>query len=162
MTSSSRPLSEHARDRFRPSPAVRWPLYATNAVLLLLVLALLAVGYLRDEIADAPSTLTLGAALLVCFFFLAVNSAVAGVAVALDSRGLVLCVWPFRRSISWEGCAVEKIVRPPVGVTALRLVAADGRSLWLSAGWFRDFEGLHAAVESRARDAGGRVSIALR
>ncbi|MCP4599130.1 MAG: hypothetical protein GY847_01090 [Proteobacteria bacterium] len=97
----------------------------------------------------------------ICIVFLFVNSAILNLKLEIDREYIKLTFWPWHRRLEWQGCEVQKIVRP-IGITAVRIISADGRRLWINSGWFEHFDRLHYEVERRARTNGGRVRLAPR
>ncbi len=159
MASSSPASPESLIQVFRPSALLRWPLYLMNGFLVL-ALAVLGVTAIMLHNMSVPLPLTLlvsGAAM--CLTFFTVNSSVLSLRLHLNDRGATLRLWPWRRTMEWRGCQVQKIFRP-VGVTAVRIISSDGRRIWLSSGWFAGFEQLHFELERLAREHGGKVTLA--
>jgi len=94
----------------------------------------------------------------VCALFVALNTTVAGMRLAIDGDRVALRVGPWRREVSLED-AIVVVERTPVGVTAVRVVpSSGGRSLWLSAAWFREFDAALAEIERLAVEHGGAVT----
>ena len=94
----------------------------------------------------------------VCALFIALNTIVAAMRLTIDADRIALRVGPWRRSVSLEEAIVIE-ERTPAGVTSVRVVSSSGgRSLWLSAAWFRGFDEALAEIERRAIEGGGAVT----
>jgi hypothetical protein len=142
---------------YRPSPLVRWPLHAMNALLVLVILAIAAtVIALRCMELEAPWAVAIvGAA--VCALFLLINLAVISLRLDVDERGARLRVWPWRRRLEWKGASVHRTLRR-AGPVAVRIRSERGPGIYLSPAWFRGFERAWLEIEQAARAAGAEIS----
>ncbi|HUT79415.1 MAG TPA: hypothetical protein VM285_17080, partial [Polyangia bacterium] len=91
-----------------------------------------------------------------CALLLLVNAAVAGMRLTVEPDRVGLRVGPWRRCLPLPGATVRLTSRA-VGLTAVRVIGADGRRLYLNPAWFTGFERALAELEDHARAAGGRV-----
>ena len=142
---------------YKPSPLVRWPLHLLSAMMALVILLLVGTGlffrYL-DEPLPWPLLLCGGG---VCLFFIALNTAVAGLRLTIGEAEAVLAVGPWRRRAPYAGARLVKEIAG-TGVAAVRLhPGGGGRRLWLSPAWFREFDAALAELERRVAGAGGEV-----
>jgi hypothetical protein len=141
---------------YRPSPLVRWPLHLLNVLLSITILALVAVVVLYRYMELEPPWALVWTGGGICLFFFLLNLSVATLRLWLDEQQARLRIWPFKRRVPWRGAEIRKVVRP-VGVTAVRIVGADGKKIWVSQAWFGDFEDALAEIERLAGDAGAPI-----
>jgi hypothetical protein len=147
---------------FRPSPLLRWSLHAVSAMFVVVILALIGVGAMFACFGDPIPWTLLGVGAGVSVLFIALNTAVAGMRLEISDDRAALRVGPWRRAAALAE-AVIVVETTPVGVASVRIVPADGgKPLWLSAGWFRDFEAVRAELERRAVAGGGGVDVRAR
>jgi hypothetical protein len=143
---------------YRPSPLIRWSFHILSVMFLFVLALLVGVALLLEHLGEPiPWTLLLvGGG--VCALFVALNTTVAAMRVTIDGGRVALRVGPWRRAVDLED-AIVVVETTPLGVGAVRVVPADGgRPLWVSAAWFREFDGLLAEVERRATERGGVVT----
>jgi hypothetical protein len=98
----------------------------------------------------------------VCVLFIAVNTTVAAMRLEISEDRVVLRVGPWRRAAGLEE-AVVVVEEGQDGVVAVRVVpSSGGRTLWLNAAWFREFDKALAEIERLAVARGGAVDVRRR
>ncbi|MFO8071683.1 MAG: hypothetical protein R6V85_07385 [Polyangia bacterium] len=142
---------------YRPSPLVRWPLHAMNALLILVVLAIAATMIALCHLGLEPPWTVAIVGAVICSLFLLINLAVISLRLDVDERGARLRVWPWSRRLEWKEASVHRTVRR-AGLVAVRIRSTRGRGFYLSPAWFRDFGRAWLEIEQAARAAGAEIS----
>jgi hypothetical protein len=132
---------------YRPPPLLRLPLHLANVLFGGLLAACIAIVVVFLGIDRAtPVGLFVGCG-GVCVVFMLVNACLLSTRLRVTEDSVALRLWPWKRTIPWAGARVERVARGPI-VVGVRVSGADGRRLWLSSTWFRDFD--TAAIEMKA------------
>lgn len=147
---------------YRPSPLLRWSLHIVSAMFALVIAALAGTAALFAVLGEPQPWALLVVGGAVCVLFIALNTTVAAMRLEISGDRAELRVGPWRRAVGLEE-AVVVVETTPIGVAAVRVVpASGGRALWLSAGWFRDFDAVRTELEKRAVERGGGVDVRRR
>jgi hypothetical protein len=147
---------------FRPSPLVRWPLLVLSGMFVFVIAALVFCAWLFVSLGEPLpwALLTVGGG--VCALFIALNTTVAAMRLEISENRVVLRVGPWRRAVALEE-AVVVVEMGQDGVVAARVVpSSGGRTLWLNAAWFREFDAALAELERLAVARGGAVDVRRR
>jgi hypothetical protein len=139
---------------YRPPPLLRLPLHLANVLfggLLAACVAIIAVLSIIDRASPVAPFAVCGG---VCVAFVILNACLLSARLRVTADSVSLRLWPLKRTIPWQGARLERVARG-ASVIGIRVVGEDGKRLWLSATWFRDF----AAAAIEMRTAAGRHGV---